>query len=51
MLYDEFRRFGFLLWTYLFCFFRFFLEENGGNLNKQKTDDPATEETKMTNDP
>ncbi len=46
MLYDEFRRFDFLFWPYVLFFF-LILEENGVNLNTQKTDDTATEETKL----
>ncbi len=49
MLNDEFRLFGFFLWTYVFFFF-LNLEENEVNRNTQKTDDPVTEVTKL-NDP
>ncbi len=40
-----------LMFLFFVLFFFLILEENGGNLNTQKTDDHATEETKMTNDP
>ncbi len=35
----------------LMFFFFLSLEENGVNRNTQKTDDPATEETKLPTDP
>ncbi len=36
-----------LLVLFFLFFFFLILEENGVNLKKEKTDDPATEETKL----
>ncbi len=42
--------FGLTCFFFVFFFF-LILEENGVNRNKLKTDDPATEETKLPTDP
>ncbi len=36
-----------LMFLFFVLFFFLILEENGGNVNTQNTDDPATEETKL----